>query len=60
MNGEPVDIHMKLGESGEAFFVEQCDDNDDDDENQVLANDSFMSNNNDDFVKYDEQNSQSW
>lgn len=24
MNGEPVDIHMKLGESGEAFFVEEC------------------------------------
>ena len=22
INGEPVDIHMKLGESGEAFFVE--------------------------------------
>lgn len=21
INGEPVDIHMKLGESGEAFFV---------------------------------------
>lgn len=24
VNGEPVDIHMKLGESGEAFFVEGC------------------------------------
>lgn len=24
VNGEPVDIHMKLGESGEAFFVEEC------------------------------------
>ncbi|XP_020717101.1 phosphatidate phosphatase LPIN2 isoform X2 [Ceratitis capitata] len=24
INGEPVDIHMKLGESGEAFFVEEC------------------------------------
>lgn len=23
VNGEPVDIHMKLGESGEAFFVEE-------------------------------------
>ncbi|XP_075210050.1 phosphatidate phosphatase LPIN isoform X2 [Lycorma delicatula] len=23
INGEPVDIHMKLGESGEAFFVEE-------------------------------------
>lgn len=28
MNGEPVDIHMKLGESGEAFFVEECDEDD--------------------------------
>lgn len=24
VNGEPVNIHMKLGESGEAFFVEEC------------------------------------
>uniref|UniRef100_A0A0K8TTZ6 phosphatidate phosphatase n=1 Tax=Tabanus bromius TaxID=304241 RepID=A0A0K8TTZ6_TABBR len=24
VNGEPIDIHMKLGESGEAFFVEEC------------------------------------
>ncbi|XP_047040025.1 phosphatidate phosphatase LPIN2 isoform X3 [Helicoverpa zea] len=23
LNGEPLDIHMKLGESGEAFFVEE-------------------------------------
>lgn len=28
MNGEPVDIHMKLGESGEAFFVEEVSDDD--------------------------------
>lgn len=26
INGEPVGIHMKLGESGEAFFVEETDD----------------------------------
>lgn len=26
INGEPVDIQMKLGESGEAFFVEEHDD----------------------------------
>ena len=28
INGEPVDLHMKLGEAGEAFFVqeeESCD-----------------------------------
>lgn len=23
LNGEPLNIHMKLGESGEAFFVEE-------------------------------------
>lgn len=28
VNGEPVDIHMKLGESGEAFFVQECDEDD--------------------------------
>lgn len=28
VNGEPVDIHMKLGESGEAFFVQECPEND--------------------------------
>lgn len=26
INGEPLDIHMKLGETGEAFFVEELDD----------------------------------
>lgn len=26
INGEPVDLHMKLGEAGEAFFVEETDD----------------------------------
>ncbi|XP_069992168.1 phosphatidate phosphatase LPIN3 isoform X4 [Penaeus vannamei] len=26
INGEPVDIHMKLGESGEAFFVQELED----------------------------------
>ncbi|XP_052124373.1 phosphatidate phosphatase LPIN3 isoform X2 [Frankliniella occidentalis] len=25
INGEPLDIHMKLGDSGEAFFVEELD-----------------------------------
>lgn len=28
VNGEPVDIHMKLGDSGEAFFVEECAEDD--------------------------------
>ncbi|RWS08891.1 phosphatidate phosphatase LPIN1-like protein, partial [Dinothrombium tinctorium] len=26
INGEPVDIHMKLGDTGEAFFVEEVED----------------------------------
>lgn len=25
INGEPVDLHMKLGDSGEAFFVQELD-----------------------------------
>lgn len=29
LNGEPVDIHMKLGETGEAFFVEEIEEDDD-------------------------------
>ncbi|XP_076034413.1 phosphatidate phosphatase LPIN isoform X4 [Oratosquilla oratoria] len=29
INGEPVDIHMKLGETGEAFFVEEVQEGDD-------------------------------
>ncbi|KAF6213009.1 hypothetical protein GE061_010723 [Apolygus lucorum] len=32
INGEPVDIHMKLGESGEAFFVEEVEYGEGDDE----------------------------
>ncbi|XP_058053375.1 phosphatidate phosphatase LPIN2 [Anopheles bellator] len=28
LNGESVELQMKLGESGEAFFVEECDDDD--------------------------------
>ncbi|KAH9419199.1 Lipin-3 [Dermatophagoides pteronyssinus] len=34
INDEPVEIHMKLGDSGEAYFLEECDD---EDENEVLA-----------------------
>lgn len=25
INGEPVDLHMKLGDSGEAFFVQEVE-----------------------------------
>lgn len=25
INGEPVDLHMKLGENGEAFFVQETE-----------------------------------
>jgi phosphatidate phosphatase LPIN len=28
INDEPVDLHMKLGEGGEAFFVEPCESED--------------------------------
>lgn len=29
INGQPVDLHMKLGEAGEAYFVEEITDSDD-------------------------------
>lgn len=59
INGEPVDIHMKLGESGEAFFVEDCGETDDeDDENQTLSNELMNESLVDDFSKFDEPNSQ--
>ncbi|XP_066090513.1 phosphatidate phosphatase LPIN3 isoform X1 [Saccopteryx bilineata] len=29
INGEPVDLHMKLGDSGEAFFVQELDSDED-------------------------------
>lgn len=35
VNGEPVEIHMKLGDSGEAFFVEEIPE---DDESTVPEN----------------------
>lgn len=25
VNGEPVDLHMKLGDNGEAFFVQETE-----------------------------------
>lgn len=37
VNGEPVNIHMKLGESGEAFFVQECRENDLDELPENLA-----------------------
>ncbi|XP_040837038.1 phosphatidate phosphatase LPIN3 [Ochotona curzoniae] len=30
INGEPVDLHMKLGDSGEAFFVQELDSDEED------------------------------
>lgn len=27
INGEPVSLHMKLGENGEAFFVKETENN---------------------------------
>ncbi|NWW93092.1 LPIN3 phosphatase, partial [Rhynochetos jubatus] len=29
INGEPVDLHMKLGDNGEAFFVQESEENED-------------------------------
>lgn len=37
VNGEPLDIHMKLGESGEAFFVEEVQDSDNEEIPEHLA-----------------------
>ncbi|XP_030761072.1 phosphatidate phosphatase LPIN3 [Sitophilus oryzae] len=37
INGEALDIHMKLGESGEAFFVEELEDDDENDIPEHLA-----------------------
>lgn len=28
INGEPVDLHMKLGDNGEAFFVQETEQQD--------------------------------
>lgn len=53
MNGEPVDIHMKLGESGEAFFVEEyLEENEQDELPSNLATSPILSN---EFAKYEEQ-----
>uniref|UniRef100_A0A8C0J3S0 Lipin N-terminal domain-containing protein n=1 Tax=Chelonoidis abingdonii TaxID=106734 RepID=A0A8C0J3S0_CHEAB len=35
INGEPVDLHMKLGDNGEAFFVQEMDND------QVMSKDDF-------------------
>ncbi|XP_066142895.1 phosphatidate phosphatase LPIN3 [Euwallacea fornicatus] len=37
VNGEPLDVRMKLGESGEAFFVEEMEDDEDNDIPEHLA-----------------------
>lgn len=37
INGEPQEIHMKLGESGEAFFVEELDGGENEDVPEHLA-----------------------
>lgn len=37
VNGEPVNIHMKLGESGEAFFVQEIPETDADELPENLA-----------------------
>lgn len=37
VNGEPLGVYMKLGESGEAFFVEELEDDEDNDIPEHLA-----------------------
>lgn len=32
INGVPVDIHMKLGDSGEAYFLQECEDYEDEED----------------------------
>ncbi len=53
VNGEPVDIHMKLGESGEAFFVEECPE---DDIEQLPANMATSPLPTNEFSKYEPTN----
>lgn len=53
VNGEPVDIHMKLGESGEAFFVEECPE---DDIEQLPANMATSPLPTNEFSKYEATN----
>lgn len=52
VNGEPVNIHMKLGESGEAFFVEECPEGDLDQLPANLATSPIPP----EFAEYDESN----
>lgn len=37
INGEPVDLHMKLGDNGEAFFVQESEENEVGDEEVPLV-----------------------
>lgn len=37
INGEPVDLHMKLGDNGEAFFVQESDENEVGDDEVLLV-----------------------
>ena len=37
INGEPVDLHMKLGDNGEAFFVQELEENEVGDEEVLLV-----------------------
>lgn len=37
INGEPQEIHMKLGESGEAFFVEELEEDNEEEIPEHLA-----------------------
>ena len=46
INGVSVDLHMKLGEAGEAFFTESVSDDDDDDDDDDETNENIIYNEN--------------
>ena len=35
LNGEPIDVHMKLAESGVAYFLEDCEDEEEEEDSEV-------------------------
>ena len=55
INGDPVDIHMKLGESGEAFFVGEPMVNDFDAMSYLATSPIPMSNMEDNFLFHERQ-----
>ncbi len=44
INGEPVDLHMELGDAGEAYFLEKAFDYNEDSSDIILNNNVFTQN----------------